>query len=141
MLRSDQIRKILAGVAETTRLDSPYYHRDFTKRVYGRMLAVGENLLKAGASVVCDAVFADPLERQDLEVMARRAGVAFTGFWLEAPPETLKARVRARKHDASDATPDIVEQQLHYDFGSIGWHRLSAGDTATATLEQAQQRL
>jgi hypothetical protein len=87
------------------------------------MMARAERILRAGHSVVLDAVFARPDERQAAEALAVRAGVPFEGLWLDVPKEVAQARVAARAADASDATPAIVERQFGYDVGRIDWQR------------------
>jgi hypothetical protein len=51
----------------------------------------------------------------------------------------LIARVKARRGDASDATPDVVRHQLAADIGPLSprWHRLDAGRSAGDTLRAA----
>jgi hypothetical protein len=58
--------------------------------------------------------------------LAKRSGVGFSGFWLEAPGAVLASRTETRVGDASDATPEIVRKQLQQDPGPITWHRLDA---------------
>ena len=113
VLRSDVIRKQLAGVDETHRLDASGYTPEMNARVYGRLMSNAALIVGAGHAVVVDAVFARDEERRNLEHVARTAGVAFCGIELDAPVETLKARVRQRSGDASDATTEIVDLQAH----------------------------
>ena len=81
-------------------------------------------------------VFADPGERQAVEDVARAAGVPFTGLWLDVTREVALARVAARKGDASDATPQVVERQQAYDLGLLTWARVDAGrDTDVVTAD------
>ena len=87
------------------------------------MLERAEQALRAGHSVVLDAVFARPEERQSAEALARKVGVPFEGLWLDVPKEVAQARVADRKGDASDATPAVVERQFGYDLGEIRWRR------------------
>ena len=89
--------------------------------------------------MVIDAVFAQAEERTAAEGLARQAAVPFHGFWLEAPEEVLKSRVAARKGDASDATPEVVEQQLGYGLGEVRWPRIDARDGAEAVLQKARK--
>lgn len=54
------------------------------------------------------------------------SGLPFTGLWLEAPMEVLKARIAARRGDASDATVAVLESAAARDPGPIAWHRVAA---------------
>ena len=36
-------------------------------------------------------------------------------------------RIRGRVHDASDASPEILAEQLRHDTGKIDWVRIDAG--------------
>jgi predicted kinase len=76
--------------------------------------------------VVADAAFLDPARRAEIEAVARRAGVAFTGLWLEAPLDLLRARVAARQGDASDATVEVLEYAARQPKGDIAWNRIDA---------------
>ena len=55
--------------------------------------------------------------------IAAGAAVPFDGLWLDAPPETMRARVASRTGDASDATPGVVDAQL---FDQVAEGRLAA---------------
>ncbi len=125
-LRSDVLRKALYGVDELTPLPEEAYRPEISTRVYGELLAQARRALAAGQSVILDAVYSKAGGREELDSMARQLGVAFTGFWLEAPGEVLQARAAARSADASDATPAIVARQLAEDPGDITWHRIDA---------------
>ena len=110
-----------------------------TRRVYAELVDRARRVLSAGHGVVVDAVHARPEEREALEDMARELGVPFRGVWLEADPETLVARVKARTGDASDADETVVRRQLTYDLGQISWPRIvyQNGDSAgNSKLEQ-----
>ena len=48
---------------------------------------------KAGRTVIVDAVHAKPEERAAIESLAAEVGVPFTGLWLEAPRDVMRARV------------------------------------------------
>jgi predicted kinase len=92
--------------------------------------------LQSGWPVILDAVFAGPEERRRAEETAM--GVyPFHGLWMDAPREVLLGRVRARTDDASDADARVVEQQLGYDLGRIGWHRLDATKATPELLADA----
>ena len=132
ILRSDEIRKRLAGVAPTERLPPEFYTSERSTQVYGELQALAARVLAAGRSVVLDAVFLKPDERRSAEDVAAGAGVPFRGAWLEGPAETLRGRLEARRGDASDAGPAILAAQLASDPGPLDWRRFDAADLDAA---------
>ncbi|CAN5699969.1 bifunctional aminoglycoside phosphotransferase/ATP-binding protein [soil metagenome] len=123
VVRSDVERKRLAGIALEERMPAGGYAPDASAKTYAAMFQRAERVLRAGQSVVLDAVFARPDERQAAEELARKIGVPFDGRWLDVPKDVAQARVAARKGDASDATPAVVVRQFGYDLGRIDWQR------------------
>lgn len=111
-LRSDIERKRMANVSPLERLPPESYSKSTSIKVYKRLCDRAEYALKAGQSVVVDAVFQDPAERCCIEQVAARAGVPFFGIWLEAPQSQLIERVTGRLHDASDADASVVQMQV-----------------------------
>jgi uncharacterized protein len=140
-VRSDIERKVLAGVAETEKLPDEFYSHASSAETYSACFERAKAALQTGHSVVLDAVFADVGERRAAESLAAIAGVSFHGIWLEAPPETMKARVAARKNDASDATSEVVETQLSYSLGTVDWSHVDASGSPQQTLELVRQTL
>ncbi len=138
VLRSDVVRKRLMGMAPEATLAKDAYRGEVTRRVYAHLQDLARRALAAGATVVLDAVHGEATERHAAEALAAAAGVPFCGLWLEAPAAVLRARVAARRDDASDATVSVLENQLARGVGDIAWVRLDAGaapgDTAAATL-------
>jgi len=139
ILRSDEIRKRLAGVAPLDRLPSESYTSQSSQRVYDEMLRLARRVLAAGHSVVLDAVFLRPEERESAETVVREAGVPFRGFWLDGQPDDLRGRLAARTGDASDAGPAALAEQLGRDPGPIGWRRLASIDAAVRRLGGAPE--
>jgi aminoglycoside phosphotransferase family enzyme/predicted kinase len=135
VLRSDTIRKGLWGVEHAEKLPREAYAPEVTARVYGEMLERARIVLEGGATVILDAAHLKAKERDRAEVLAARAGVAFDGFWLDAPVEQMKARVTARAADASDADASVVEKQTGYDLGPIRWQRLAAEGNPAAVAD------
>jgi aminoglycoside phosphotransferase family enzyme/predicted kinase len=125
-LRSDIERKRLFNVNAHEPLPHDAYQLEVTEKVYARLRSLAEHALKAGQSVVVDAVHARPDERDALEAVANRLGVPFWSFWLDAPAEILIERVKARTNDASDADTSVVEAQIGFDRGAMRWHVLDA---------------
>jgi aminoglycoside phosphotransferase family enzyme/predicted kinase len=121
ILRSDVIRKQMYGIALDERLPAEGYQKEVSGRVYGALMERAAALVGAGHAAIVDAVFLDPAERAQIEQVAADAGVTFQGLWLTAPQHVLMRRVRARRGDASDATPDVLTQQLATDPGVLTW--------------------
>jgi len=87
--------------------------------------------------VIIDAVSLKPEERRSFLEVAATAGVPFVGFWLVAPATTMDRRLRARRHDASDASPEVLAQQLQRDLGKIDWVQIDARGGRKACLAAA----
>ena len=141
VLRSDVIRKRLFGVAPETRLPASAYTPDASSRVYEALRQKATLALAAGYSVIIDAVSLRPEERKSLSVAAEAAAVPFSGLWLVAPPQTMEARLRARRHDASDASPEVLANQLRQDVGPMDWVVIDAGIGREAALAAARRAL
>ncbi|HET9949280.1 MAG TPA: AAA family ATPase [Longimicrobiales bacterium] len=139
--RSDEIRKRLCGASPLERLGPEAYTAEVSERVYATIAERARAALRAGHAVVADAVFARPSEREAIERVAAAARVPFVGLWLEAPPETLVARVEARRDDASDADAAVVRMQLRRGAGALTWRRLDASTSSEALLEHARERV
>ncbi|WP_284311391.1 AAA family ATPase [Labrys miyagiensis] len=137
VLRSDIERKHLAGVPETERLPACAYTSVRSAAVYDALNRKARLALGAGSSAVLDAVHARPFERDNAEIIARRAGAHFTGLWLEAATPVMVERVANRRGDASDADPAVVLAQTGYDLGRVSWHRLDADVRKERLVEEA----
>ncbi len=90
--------------------------------------------------MVADAVFGQPQHRAAIEDVARDAGVAFIGLWLDVPKAVRMERGRQRRRDASDAGPDIIAAMMDDDVGDIGWRRLD-GATRADDIAAAARRM
>src|SRR5918994_1044799 len=123
VVRSDVERKRQAGIALEQRMPPGSYSADAAARIYAAFMARAERVLRAGYSVVLDAVFAREDERTAAEALALKVGVPFEGIWLDVPKEVAQARVAGRKADASDATAAVIERQFGYELGRITWQR------------------
>lgn len=141
VLRSDVLRKQLFGRRPEDRLPGEAYSKVVSNRVYAALEKRARGILAEGNSVIIDAVAALPGERAAFAEMARSAGVAFTGLWLEAPAATLLARVAQRGKDASDATEAVLRRQLTYDLGAIDWHRIDAAQPQETVIEAARSAI
>ncbi len=114
MLRSDEIRKDLAGIGHLPGQADPYrqglYDERSTSATYETMLQHARSLLESGRSVVLDASWSDRRWRDAAETLARATSSELVGLRCEAPPDvarTRMARRRALGSDPSDATSDV----------------------------------
>jgi uncharacterized protein len=134
ILNSDRIRKRMFDVAPEQTLPASAYQPEFSKRVYEELKAETAEILATGTAVIADAVFDRPGERRAIRSIAEAAQVPFHGFWLEAPEETLIARISKRHGDPSDATAAVVADQIARGCGAMEWERIDATVTNHTSL-------
>lgn len=141
VLRTDIIRKELAGVGETDRLPPEAYTPLAGRTVYRHLFETAKRILKTGHSVIADAVFAAEEERRAITEAAAGAGAAFDALWLDAPLELLTARVGSRVGDASDADEAVVRRQMDYELGAMDWMRIDASGPPEEAAAGARRML
>lgn len=131
ILRSDEIRKRLFGVAPEQRLPKAAYTGAVSFEVMAA-LAQGVRLAAgAGHAVIADATFMDMGNRATLQTAAGAA--SFLGVWLEVPLAVLESRVAGRSGDASDADLAVLRRAASSDPGPGDWQAIDA--TAPDALE------
>ncbi len=139
VVRSDTVRKRLAGVGFEEHLPPDSYTPEASLKTYAACIKEALIILKAGYPVVLDAVFSKPEERDTAQSLASEAGVPFDGLWLEAPVSVMQERVESRRHNASDANAVVVEKQVSYDLGEIAWSRIdSSGEKENTEIDAFQ---
>jgi len=138
VIRSDQVRKELAGVPVHDPLPPSYYSAEWIDRTYAECLKRAEQLLLEGKRVLVDATFREEGQRRRFLDAAAHWGVP--GFLLicEVGPETVQRRLSARKNDASDADWTIYQQiaEAWENLGSLTQNQ-SRSITMEANLEDA----
>jgi predicted kinase len=141
VLRSDEIRKQLFGMARLQHLAAEAYDAAVSERVYRTLADQAGVILRAGHSAIVDAVYARPTDRQAIEHAAAEASAPFVGLWLDAPESTLIARVNDRRGDPSDATTKVVRLQIAQAAGVSDWQRVDASDSPATTLRFVREYL
>jgi aminoglycoside phosphotransferase family enzyme/predicted kinase len=141
VLRSDVLRKRLMGCHPLERLGLEGYTHEMTLKTFQSLYAEAGKALKAGHSVIADAVFSNNEQRDAIARVAEDIGVPFQGLWLEAPLEVMVQRVTDRTGDASDAKADIVQLQTGYDLGDITWSRIDSSGTRQDSLRAVSAAL
>lgn len=143
-IRSDIVRRKLMDWDEFSPMPKDAYSAEKSEQVYERMRQIAKTALEAGHCVVLDAVFDRQMDRIPLDAIARNAGAAFDGLWLEAAPNILKSRISARTRDASDATVDVLVAQLDRAAKrneENRWRRLDANLSPAEIMVQAKSAL
>ncbi|MEJ2125014.1 MAG: AAA family ATPase, partial [Alphaproteobacteria bacterium] len=136
-IRSDVERKLYHGVDLLHHLPPAFYTVESREVVYQHIIERAEAVLNAGHSVILDAVFFCVDWRERVQQMAERAGVSFCGLWLEADPVQMMARVTLSSGDASDATPQVVAEQIQSASVPEEWHKIDTRGTVDATVKAA----
>ena len=139
ILRSDEWRKHLAGVAPEQHLPAEWYEPVANARLNAALRDAAERACIGGHAVIVDQTFLDPAQRAAFVAVARRAGRRFRGIWLEAPLPMLEARLASRRGDASDATVAVLRRAVPDAIPPDDWQRVDATDrkAALAAIEAA----
>ncbi len=118
-IRSDVERKRLFGLGADARtgsdLESGIYTPEATLATYGRLLELADQITGAGETLVVDATFLDPLQRQRFRQLAARKGLPFLVLSVRAPERVLRERLLARRAlgaDPSEAHAGVLETQI-----------------------------
>ena len=141
VVRTDVVRKQLAGADLLQRLGADGYSAEMTERTYAEFFRRVRAALDAGCPAVADAVFAAPEQRRTAAAVAAGTGAPFDGLWLEADPAIMEARVAARTGNVSDATVEVLRRQRDYDLGEMQWTRIDSGGSPEETLTRARAAL
>jgi aminoglycoside phosphotransferase family enzyme/predicted kinase len=107
VVRSDLVRKEIVGLGGGSPAPAPYgegiYSPEWTARTYAECARRAESLLFEGERVVVDASFGKESHRRDFLELAHRWGVPAVFLLCRAEPTVVRARLKDRRHDASDA--------------------------------------
>ena len=140
VLRSDEVRKRLAGVAPEQPLGPEAYTAAMHERVFGELRHRAAEVLAGGQACIVDAVHDRDDTRARLAAVAADAGVPFRGIWLDVPPAELERRIVARAGDASDAGPAVLRGQLGRP-PPADWTRVAAVGDPAAVLAHVRAAL
>jgi predicted kinase len=110
VIRSDVVRKELAGVSPDTRLPAEAYTAAAGDAVYAEGLRRAAAAVFGGKRVIVDATFRGDGRRRLFAELARRRCVPAVAFECEAAPAVVRERLAARVGDASDADWRVYEE-------------------------------
>jgi aminoglycoside phosphotransferase family enzyme/gluconate kinase len=115
-LRSDAVRKHLAGIPLNQRGGDELYTPEMSAKTYDRLLTLGITLANDGYTVVLDAKYDRQELRQAAIAQAEAAGLPIHIVYCHAPHDVLKERLQQRTGDIADATVDIMLKQTFEPF-------------------------
>jgi uncharacterized protein len=118
MLRSDEVRKELAGGKAASGSAAPFdqgiYSPDFSRLTYDRLLDSALEEASEGRSVIVDASFARHKERERFLEAARMRGLAAVVVFMECDRDCALERLdrrRAAGGDPSDGRRELYDRQ------------------------------
>jgi aminoglycoside phosphotransferase family enzyme/predicted kinase len=112
-LRSDAVRKHLAGIPLLERGGDDIYTPEMTQKTYNRLLILGVTLANQGWDVILDAKYDRQHLRQAAIIQAQQNHLPLQIIHCTAPLEVLQERLTNRTGDIADATADLLVSQLN----------------------------
>ncbi len=111
-IRSDAVRKHLAGVPLDEAGDASLYSPEMNEKTYTRLTELGILLAQQGFTVILDAKFDRIAQRQTVVEACKKADLPYQILYCQAPASTLEKRLKNRADDISDATADLLQAQI-----------------------------
>ncbi|PPS43971.1 AAA family ATPase [Chroococcidiopsis sp. TS-821] len=110
-IRSDAVRKHLAGIPLLERGGDEIYTAEMTQKTYARLLDLGIMLASQGYTVILDAKYDRTSLRHAAIAEAQAQQIPLQIIHCTAPVEVLRDRLSSRTGDIADATVDLLEAQ------------------------------
>ncbi|MFN3927545.1 MAG: AAA family ATPase [Pseudanabaenaceae cyanobacterium] len=115
IIRSDALRKHLAGIPLTEKGSPAIYTPAMTAQVYQQLLELGLCLAQAGQTVILDAKYDRASLRTAVISACNTKQIPVQIIYCSAPYPVLRDRLIQRQQanrDITDATVDLLDQQL-----------------------------
>ncbi|MBD2312359.1 AAA family ATPase [Desertifilum sp. FACHB-1129] len=140
-LRSDAVRKHLAGIPLTQRGGDDLYTPEMSQKTYNRLLELGLLLASQGFNAILDAKYDRVAYRESAIARAKEQGLSLRIINCIAPVEVLRERLEQRTGDIADATADLLESQLAAlePYTAEERHYVTSLDTSQDLDEQVQE--
>ncbi|HEY9620101.1 MAG TPA: AAA family ATPase [Crinalium sp.] len=135
-VRSDAVRKHLAGIPLAQRGGDDLYTPEMTAKTYGRLLDLGISLAKEGYTVILDAKYDRQNLRDAVTNQAQAAQLPYRIVHCDAPIEVLRDRLEKRTGDIADATTDVLAKQYLEPFTDAEQPHLITVDTTQDLASQ-----
>ena len=123
VIRSDEVRKELAGVPVTEKAEGIYTPL-WTQRTYAECRRRAWRLMADNRRVIVDATFVEAAERGIMQSATCVLGIPAVFLVCRADPALVRERLRARRGDASDADECV------YDDLAAKWEPSDAAATS-----------
>jgi uncharacterized protein len=115
-IRSDMERKRLFGYSAQAITDSGInsgvYTPEAGQKTYRHLAELAKTVLDAGYSAIIDAAFLKAEQRELFRQLASDCNVKFTIIDFQASEGTLTSRIKLRQTDPSEATVEVLHQQM-----------------------------
>jgi predicted kinase len=105
ILESDALRKSL--------FSTPSYSRQENSRLFQASHILIQRLLTRGTPIILDATNLSERHREQLYNIADRLGARLILVWVEAPPEVVQERLRARQEGVSPASNSDADWEVY----------------------------
>jgi uncharacterized protein len=134
-LRSDAVRKHLAGIALSAKGDDLLYTPEMSAKTYQRVLELGAKLVARGFTVILDAKYDRVSLRTAVVNLAQEQIVPLSIIHCTAPDAVLRDRLQHRTGDIADATVDLLASQ------QANWEDFSTEEDVYLTTVDTTQDL
>lgn len=151
VIRSDQIRKELAGIAPLTPISTGYgcglYAPQQTSQTYTTMAQQARMALQKSTSIIIDASFGDQEQRKQFAKLAAERDCPWYMLYLSGSDELHKQRLNTRSTSGTDASDGRVElydqQKAQFNTPAIDAHtlQLDASQTLDTLLHAVYQMI
>ncbi|NEO26469.1 MAG: AAA family ATPase [Kamptonema sp. SIO4C4] len=110
-IRTDAVRKHLAGIGLNETGSPDIYSPEMSRNTYARLAELGKLLVEQGFTVVLDGKYDRLAWRTPLLDYAQNTDIPLQFVHCTAPMDILRDRLQTRQGDISDATTDLLNQQ------------------------------
>ncbi|MCT7953811.1 AAA family ATPase [Laspinema palackyanum] len=110
-IRSDAVRKHLAGIPLQSTGSDEIYSAEMTAQTYARLLELGIMAASEGWTVILDAKYDRQGLREEAIAAAKDRGLPLQILHCTAPIAILRDRLNQRQGDIADATADLLDRQ------------------------------
>jgi uncharacterized protein len=137
-IRSDALRKHLAGIPLDQSASDRLYTAAMTQKTYDRLLELGLILVKEGYTVILDAKYDRLSLRQAVITQTKEQNILLKIIYCTAPESVLRDRLNQRQNDISDATADLIatQQAKAEDFSTRERDYVTTIDTNQANWQE-----